>query len=1546
MFTGLFLIFTRLAAMEPPEGRYRYELNARVRTGESYDHKCDNHFVFYVTFSGESEQELLKQDLNAIGVDRTWRDCPAFVFYKQASSRLVNYCFKGRRKWKNWLGCNGGEEKGDPLTFPVSAYPCELVVVGNEIKRWDSYVTLSVSPEKIDLYYHDYKGSYKTTDLALLDKKKITLKATKGFAAAAYAWQYAVKGRSASEAWTDVEWKAVPSSLYNGSVASFSGNDLMGEEAFRTVLKEKKLVAVKIAGCTESPLMILDPRLYAPKLVRSETEPPSCSYSSDGKIKVYFSRSLLAGEMIEIAVRKWEENKPEQLLPLPSVSTFALGHWVGAGSVRLKEGESSCVIPGLSSGSYKIQISQGAYPDDYPSYVADGTDHELNDIEVAGSTDPDLELVTAVRADCYGGGNGKITVRATGGKGDLYLLYAPTDSLLLPRDKAESVAGLKAGEYSLRLHGANGCTARENNAEKVWKVKVGQPGAPVKVQQLSEPVNPSGYGLSNGSIAVVASGGSGGYVYEWKKDNSLLSSLTGSSHSSLGKGTYTITVRDGSYKGVEPFTAENTAGCEASVNITLTQPDLLRAAVAQTKEVTCYGTRTAAMEASGTGGVLPYTYQWQKQDGGMWVNLNCTTRACPDIGAGTYRVRIRDKNNNEAYSSALVVKEPALLTVAFSTVLPTCHGDADGQVTAMGRGGTSPYSYFWIFGQETTESIIAEAGEYYVRVTDANGCQAAGSVTLSEPEPVTATAVVDLPSRHDASDGRITVYPSGGTPYSDGSYRYRWDYRGATENPLTGLPADSVPYRVVVADAHHCEVELSPRMIYPLGVRLAVADSISCAGQKDGRLKATATGGVSSRYRYYWFGLSGGKSEPLGGGDSLSLPVGTGYYRVLVCDSENNRAEDTLFFPEPETLRIRLVPRHLLCKYDTDGEITACLSGGTEPYFYRWSGSQTTPRVTHLPEGFYQVDVKDWHGCHVRDTVSILSPDELVVTPGFTPPLGYGRSDGAVWTEVAGGVVPYRYRWSGRPDTTCRVDGVPAGVYDVEVTDGHGCRKEASVTVTQPPLLEAFITQTVVVSCKGRHDARLEASARGGVSDVYRFTWYAVREGRGTELCRGVVADGLPAGTYRLKVTDENGIEAWAEEYEVTEPDVLAVKVQGNEIACNGEKKGEIRAFVSGGTPPYRYFWTSGDTTAIVKGLADGAYLVLVCDAHGCREEALGEVVVPGGLEADAEVIFPVCYGDRNGAIRIGVSGGVAPYAVRWQDTGHPALSRDSLPAGEYTVNVTDAYGCFKHFTYRLPEPLPLEVELGNDRTLCKGQLHELRNLKETKEAVSWRWYCDGVLVDSRSPVLTADREGRYRLEITDADGCSGSGEVAIRRQETDIAVNFAMASDVSPGDVLKLVNTTVPSPERWEWLIPDMPEIEVLNEGVTAEMLIHVPGRYTLGLRSVVGECEAVLYKEVTVAEHSAGEGEKRVAERRIRDVKLWPNPNKGQFRVRVELSETAPVRFSLYTQHGVLVKQEAFEGQDRYEWLQESFLPLGLYIVQVICGKERETVKVMVEP
>ena len=185
-----------------------------------------------------------------------------------------------------------------------------------------------------------------------------------------------------------------------------------------------------------------------------------------------------------------------------------------------------------------------------------------------------------------------------------------------------------------------------------------------------------------------------------------------------------------------------------------------------------------------------------------------------------------------------------------------------------------------------------------VKVKDRKDCRAENNVTIGQPARLTATAQVVLPASANASDGKITVSPSGGTP----GYHYRWDYRNAVSNPLTGIPADSVPYRVVVKDAHDCRIELEPRVIYPLGVKLVVKKVISCKGDRDGLLEAMPEGGVSRYYRYQWFKSGNGGFQEIEGNGKISAPLEAGTYRVKVTDSENNSVTTDRVLTEPDFL--------------------------------------------------------------------------------------------------------------------------------------------------------------------------------------------------------------------------------------------------------------------------------------------------------------------------------------------------------------------------------------------------------------------------------------------------------------------------------------------------------------------------------------------------------------------------------------------------------------------------------------------------------------------
>ena len=54
--------------------------------------------------------------------------------------------------------------------------------------------------------------------------------------------------------------------------------------------------------------------------------------------------------------------------------------------------------------------------------------------------------------------------------------------------------------------------------------------------------------------------------------------------------------------------------------------------------------------------------------------------------------------------------------------------------------------------------------------------------------------------------------------------------------------------------------------------------------------------------------------------------------------------------------------------------------------------------------------------------------------------------------------------------------------------------------------------------------------------------------------------------------------------------------VEGHDLMCNGDSSGEINSFVQGGTPPYSYEWSTGQTTASINQLAPGSYALTVTD--------------------------------------------------------------------------------------------------------------------------------------------------------------------------------------------------------------------------------------------------------------------------------------------------------------------------------------------------------------
>jgi hypothetical protein len=211
-----------------------------------------------------------------------------------------------------------------------------------------------------------------------------------------------------------------------------------------------------------------------------------------------------------------------------------------------------------------------------------------------------------------------------------------------------------------------------------------------------------------------------------------------------------------------------------------------------------------------------------------------------------------------------------------------------------------------------------------------------------------------------------------------------------------------------------------------------------------------------------------------------------------------------------------------------------------------------------------------------------------------------GGADGTASVIATGGTAPYTYLWS-NGETTASISGLTAGTYTVTVTDLNGCTANCSVTVQEPGCnLSANATGTNV-SCNAGTDGTAAATASGNLVPV-TYLW---SNGETTASITGLVA-----GTYTVTVTETPTCTAVAS-YTVTEPTLLDAACTKTDATTIGGAEGTASVIATGGTAPYTYLWSNGETTASITGLTAGTYTVTVTDLNGCTANCMVTVQEP-----------------------------------------------------------------------------------------------------------------------------------------------------------------------------------------------------------------------------------------------------------------------------------------------------------------------------------------------
>lgn len=588
--------------------------------------------------------------------------------------------------------------------------------------------------------------------------------------------------------------------------------------------------------------------------------------------------------------------------------------------------------------------------------------------------------------------------------------------------------------------------------------------------------------------------------------------------------------------------------------------------------------------------------------------------------------------------------------------------------------GAAPLTYSWSTGLNFPNIPVPASPApgtttaYTVTVTDINNCKSTDLIKVHTLNNVTQTTVQNItnPTVCGGTNGSITLQPQNGTP----PYAFSWS--GPTSGSIAGVTGPAAitglkqgGYRITVTDASGgCSMVLPQIVLNAPGLSVTVDTiiGIHCPGEQTGSIQLQADG-VSPVFQW-----SNGLTTPV----AANLPGGV--YSVTITDGNCVQILANLEVTEPAPIQIienGLQPA--ACFGDNTGSIDIAVFGATPPYAYHWSNNAASEDIQNLPAGNYTATITDAEGCSFQSQAfTVAQPSQLVVSQNSIQHIKcFGGNTGMLSVNISGGAPPYQILWN-TGATTAALGNIPAGNYAATVTDANGCSRVFSATVTQPPQLAAVSIIKIDPTCVGSDDGRIEITMSGGTIPYY-FSWSNGQSGIGL-----VILQNQMSGNFSVTITDAQGCSLTQNNIVLAAPQLLGLSLdQLVPASCFGASDGQISVSASGGEGTLDVTWNGVPGGLSLADVPAGQYIVQVRDERGCAIRDTFLVAQPKSALNAALVSRQnaLCAGEPNGHIDVYASGGTPPYSFLWSNG---AFTEDlpAVPAGDYTLSVTDAAGC------------------------------------------------------------------------------------------------------------------------------------------------------------------------------------------------------------------------------------------------------------------------------
>ncbi len=817
-----------------------------------------------------------------------------------------------------------------------------------------------------------------------------------------------------------------------------------------------------------------------------------------------------------------------------------------------------------------------------------------------------------------------------------------------------------------------------------------------------------------------------GHSYSWNVSGGTIAS---------GAGTNTITVNwgNGASGTVSVTETIDATGCsaDASENITI---NALPVVYAGGDQSIANGTSTTIDDATVNGSTTPtgFTYSWSPAS-----ELTDATVLHPttnNLSSTTiFTLTVEDLNTHCTNSDDVTITVTGgALSVSTSGNETICEGSSV-TITANGSGGSGNYTYSWTStpsGFTSSDQNITVSPSttttYTVEVND-------GYNTVSEDVVVTVNPLPTVSISSDEPDDTLCLGEDIVLTASGNADTYTWN--NSVNNGVAFTPASTATYIVTATNnTSGCEnydtISIVVNSLPNVTAVSSDSDNGVCLGDS---LYLYGSGNADV---YSW--NNGINDNEYFTPNATADYIVTGTDNTTACSNTDTITIQVYPVPSIDNVEVTNVTN---CP-NPDGSITITVSGGTTPYQYSidaGSNFVSSDSFTGLNGGHYNLVVKDDNQCIDTASTNIINPsapaiDSISVTNVACNGDNTGRiiiySQGAAYYSIDNGTTTQQ---------DSLFDNLSAGNYDIWVSDQGSCVSVDNVTITEPTAIT--ITSNVTSAICG-NTGRIELTVNGGTPG-YSYLW------NNNETTPDI--DSLSADTYTCTVSDANSCQETISVVvpnEGQEPEISYTKI---DVKCFGESTGSITAQLNTNNTPYSYTWSHdsnlNDSTA--TGLSAGTYYVTISDSYNCQADTVITISQPSSkLEVSiANYNNNLCYNDSTASISINVTGGTPDYNYLWS-TGNTSQDLNNIPAGTYTVIVSDANDCKDTVSQEITSPSEIVV---SDSTYIENHLGVIAlQVSGGTPEYNFNWSNN-----ENTSVVSGLLTGEYSVTISDANNCS-----------------------------------------------------------------------------------------------------------------------------------------------------------------------------------------------